>query len=68
MKNKIVWLAEWNNGQDYENNDTHFVGIYSTKEKADIAVEAYHENQIKTGGTYNPGKAGTHVYKVEVDK
>jgi len=66
MENKFVWLAEWNNGQDYEDNETTFIGIYSTQDKAiDKAIE-YHNNQLQY--TYNPGKASYNVYKVEIDK
>jgi len=68
MENQIVWLAEWNNGEDYDDNDDEFIGIYSTKEKAEINAEEYHEKRIVQGYTYNPGKAKWHVWRVEVDK
>lgn len=68
MKNKIVWLAEWDNGQDYEDRDREFVGIYSTQEKAETNAKEYHEKRIAEGGTYNPGSAEWYVYRVEVDK
>lgn len=68
MKNKIVWLAEWNNGQDWEDNHDYFIGIYSTKEKAEIVAEEYHKDKIENNQTYNPAKASWHIYQVEIDK
>jgi hypothetical protein len=68
MENQIVWLAEWNNGQDYEDNDDYLIGIYSSKAKANREAKKYHEDKIKNGGTYNPGSAQWFVYRIEVDK
>lgn len=68
MEQQIVWLAEWNNGQDYEDNYTQYVGVYSTQEKAKIAVEAYDKKQIEEGNTYNPGQTSCYVYRVVLDE
>jgi hypothetical protein len=64
----VVWYVEWNNGQDYEDNYTEFVGVYSTKAKAEAEAIKFHEGQLKAHIYYNNGKADWYVTKIKVNE
>jgi hypothetical protein len=64
MEKQTVWLVFWQNGLEYDDFREFFVGVYSTKEKAQRYGRAF----LKAQNKYYLEHGASYRYQEEIIK